>query len=74
MMGTIQDKEYSARYGLKQAIDNIDSAQQIAEEKYRALVGRDIWMSEINDIHELIDELRTWTVPEKPTGACNLQA
>ena len=74
MMGTIQDKEYSARYGLKQAIGNIDSAQQIAEEKYRALVGRDIWMSEINDIHELIDELRTWTVPEKPAGACNLQA
>jgi hypothetical protein len=74
MMGSIQDKEYSARYGLKQAIDDIESAQQIAEEKYRALVGRDIWMSEINDIHQLIDELHTWTDPEKKLSACSLQA
>lgn len=74
MLGSIQDKEYSARYGLKQAIDNLEAAQQIAEEKYRALVGRDIWTSEINDIHELIDELRTWTVPENSSSACNLQA
>lgn len=74
MMGSIQDKEYSARYGLKQSVDNIDAAQQLAEEKYRALVGRDIWTSEINDIHQLIDELRIWTVPEKPSSSCNLQA
>lgn len=53
-------QEYSARYGLKNALNDIAVAQQIAEAKYRDLVGRDIFISEITDIHHLIEELRPW--------------
>lgn len=58
MKACMHYKEYSARYGLKQAHNNIDEAQQIAEIKYRKMVGREILFSEIYDIHNLIDEMR----------------
>jgi len=62
-----QHQEYSARYGLKNAVDDIEAAQQIAEAKYRALVGREIFISEISDIHHLIEELRGWVItPNNP--------
>jgi hypothetical protein len=61
MIHSPQHQEYSARYGLKNASDNIEAAQQIAEAKYRSLVGREIFISEISGIHQLIDELRNWT-------------
>lgn len=61
MIHSPQHQEYSARYGLKNASDNIEIAQQMAEAKYRSLVGRDIFISEISGIHQLIDELRNWT-------------
>lgn len=61
MIHSPQGQEYSARYGLKNANDNIEAAKQIAEEKYRSLVGREIFGSEISGIHQLIDELRNWT-------------
>lgn len=57
-----QHQEYSARYGLKNALNDIEVAQQIAEAKYRALVGREIFISEISDIHHLIEELRGWGI------------
>lgn len=55
-----QHQEYSARYGLKNAMNDIETAQQIAEEKYRSLVGREVFISEISGIHRLIEELRKW--------------
>lgn len=60
MMHSPQHQEFSARFGLKKASDNIEVAQQIAEEKYRALMGREIFISEITGIHQLIEELRGW--------------
>lgn len=65
-----QHQEYSARYGLKGAADDIDAAQQIAEAKYRTLVGRDIWISEISEIHHLIEEMRNWAVPAPRSTGC----
>lgn len=62
MIHSQEHQEYSARYGLKHAIDDIETAQQIAEAKYRALVGREIFISEISGIHQLIEELRGWVV------------
>jgi|GEM_PF-1614948 len=59
-----QHQEYSARYGLKNSHDNIEIAQQIAEAKYRALVGRDILFSEIININQFIKELDGLSVPE----------
>lgn len=58
-------REYSARYGLKQAQGNLDEAQQIAEIKYRNLVGREILFSEIYDIHNLMNEMRKLDVTRK---------
>lgn len=60
MSGLIAMKEYSARHGLKQAINDMDIAQQIAEDTYRKLVGRDILWSEIHDLQQLIIELHLW--------------
>ncbi|HTF82967.1 hypothetical protein ACSV5M_08300 [Cellvibrio sp. ARAG 10.3] len=68
MIHSPQHQEYSARYGLKNASDNIEVAQQIAEAKYRALMGRDIFISEISGIHQLIEELREW-VSHSPVPA-----
>lgn len=65
MIHSQEHQEYSARYGLKHAIDDIEAAQQIAEAKYRALVGREIFISEISGIHQLIEELRSWVVDPK---------
>lgn len=65
MSHSLQHQEYSARYGLKNALNDIEVAQQIAEAKYRALVGREIFISEITDIHQLIEELRNWVVAPK---------
>lgn len=77
MKSCMHHKEYSARYGLKQALNNLDQAQQIAEIKYRTLVGREILFSEIYDIHQLIDEMRSldelsrWPVKSSlPEGSC----
>ncbi len=71
MSGLIAQKEYSARYGLKQAINDMDIAQQIAEDTYRKLVGRDILWSEIHDIQQLIVELRVWIGMGKPKKTCH---
>lgn len=60
MPGLVAQKEFSARAGLKQAINDMDIAQQIAEDTYRKLVGREILWSEMNDIQQLILELRVW--------------
>lgn len=62
----IQNQEYSARYGLKHALNNLAEAQQIAEAKYRTLVGRDVLISEMSDIKELIEELHEWVAITKP--------
>lgn len=63
-------QEYSARFGLKNALHDIDIAQQIAEAKYRSLVGRDIFYKEMVDIHALIVELRNWAVVTKSSDQC----
>ncbi|HEY6529867.1 MAG TPA: hypothetical protein VIZ65_14335 [Cellvibrionaceae bacterium] len=68
MIHLSQHQEYSARYGLKNALtrstcNTVELAQQLAEAKYRDLVGRDIVSSEIADIHHLIEELRLWVSP-----------
>ena len=60
MIHSTQHQEISARFGLKNAINDIEIAQQLAEAKYRSLVGRDIFFSEILDIRQLILELRNW--------------
>jgi len=60
MIHSTQHQEFSARFGLKNAINDIEIAQQIAEAKYRSLVGRDIFFSEILDIRQLILELSNW--------------
>jgi len=62
MIYLTQHKEYSARFGLKRALYDMEIAQQIAEEKYRSLVGREIFSKEISDIHQLIEELRAWVI------------
>jgi hypothetical protein len=62
MIYPAQHKEYSARFGLKQALNDMETAQQLAEQKYRSLVGRDIFSKEIADIHQLIQELRAWVI------------
>lgn len=70
-----QHQEYSARYGLKNALNDIEVAQQIAEAKYRALVGREIFISEISDIHHLIEELHGWvTTPKTSADAAHAHA
>ena len=68
MIRPTQHQEYSARFGLKKALNDVDIAQQIAEAKYRSLVGRDIFYSEILGIHALIMELKNWALPEIPTN------
>lgn len=70
MSDLISHKEYSARYGLKQALNDMDVAQQIAEEKYRKLVKREILWSEMNDINRLILEMRLW-ISLKPSELCH---
>ena len=62
MIYATQHQEYSARFGLKNALNDLNSAQQLAEKKYRSLVGRDILSKEILEIHRLIEELRVWVV------------
>lgn len=64
MMISRQHQEYSARFGLKKAHNDVETAQQIAEAKYRSLVGRDIIYSEMVGIHALIMELRNWVATE----------
>lgn len=54
-----QVQEYSARCGLRSSKNNIEIAQQIAEAKYRTLMGRDILFSERLDIRHFIEELQT---------------
>jgi hypothetical protein len=61
MMVSRQHQEYSARFGLKKSLNDVEAAQQIAEAKYRSLVGRDIIYSEMVGIHALIMELRNWS-------------
>ena len=53
-----QDQEYSARYGLRSSANDVEAAQQIAEAKYRSLMGRDIVFSEMVGINHLIAELQ----------------
>ena len=64
MMISRQHQEYSARFGLKKALNDVETAQRIAEAKYRSLVGRDIIYSEMVGIHALIMELRNWVTTE----------
>ncbi|WP_039913605.1 hypothetical protein [Cellvibrio mixtus] len=71
MSGLVVQKEYSARYGLKLAVNDMDVAQQIAEDTYRKLVGRDILWSEIHDIQQLILELRVWIGIVKSGKTCH---
>lgn len=66
-----EHQEYSARYGLKGASNDIEVAQQIAEAKYRALVGRDILISEISEIHHLIEEMRNWSATPLKTSCAH---
>lgn len=65
-----QHQEYSARFGLKNSFHNIETAQQIAEAKYRALVGREVFISEISGIHQLIEELRQWVTTGVNDKSC----
>ena len=60
MVYLTQHQEYSARFGLKNALNDLNAAQQLAEKKYRSLVGREIHSKEIFEIHQLIEELRAW--------------
>ena len=65
-----QVQEYSARCGLRSSNNNIEVAQQIAEAKYRTLVGRDILFSEILDIQHFIEELQKLTPEQTSIMAC----
>lgn len=65
-----QVQEYSARCGLRSSQNNIEIAQQIAEAKYRALVGRDILFSEILDIRHFIEELQKMKPEQTSAMAC----
>lgn len=65
-----QVQEYSARCGFRSSNNNVEIAQQIAEAKYRTLVGRDILFSEILDIRQFIEELRQLTSGGTATRAC----
>ncbi len=60
MQTSIELIEYSARYGLQEAKDNLESAQLIAESTYRSHVRRELFISELQKIRELIAELRIW--------------
>lgn len=55
-------REYSARYGLNIATNDLDTAQQLAENKYRSLVRRELSSVEINEINELIHEVHSWKI------------
>lgn len=65
-----QVQEYSARCGFRSSNNNVELAQQIAEAKYRTLMGRDILFSEILDIRHLIEELQKLTPGEPLAMAC----
>ncbi len=64
-----QVQEYSARCGLRISKNNLEIAQQIAEAKYRTLVGRDIRFSEILDIRQVIEELQRLS-PSESAPSC----
>ena len=65
MSNLTQDQEYSARYGLRSSANNVEMAQQIAEAKYRSLMGRDIVFSEMVGINHLIAELNNLAATPK---------
>lgn len=60
MQISIELIESAARFGLQQAKDNLESAQLIAESTYRSHVRRELLISELQKIRELIEELRVW--------------
>jgi len=60
MQMSIELIESAARFGLQEAKDNLESAQLIAESTYRSHVRRELLISELQKIRELIEELRLW--------------
>lgn len=61
MSQSTESQEYSARYALKTCLGDIDVIRQTAEAHYRHLVGRELFTSEIKDLHRLIGEVQQWT-------------
>lgn len=60
MKHTNENLEYSARFGLKHALDNIEKAIKIAIAKYRAIVKRQLRQQEILDLKWLVTEFQSW--------------
>lgn len=53
-------REHYARSALNKHRDDLDRAKQLAEQRYREFVRRELNFNEINDIHALIAELNKW--------------
>lgn len=60
MQTSIELIESAARFGLQEARDNLETAQLIAESAYRSHVRRELLISELQKIRELIEELQIW--------------
>ena len=60
MQTSIELIESAARFGLQEARDNLESAQLIAESTYRSHVRRELLITELQKIRELIEELQIW--------------
>lgn len=61
MDNTYINQEYCARYGIKHANGSTTIAQQLAEAKYRSIVGRGLLLDEIKGLQHLIDEINEWS-------------
>lgn len=61
MENTYINQEYCARYGIKHANGSAALAQQLAESKYRAIIGRGLYLEEIKSLQHLIEEISEWS-------------
>lgn len=62
-----ENLEYSARFGLKHSLDDIEKAVKIAVAKYRSIVKRQLQRQEIQDLKALIMEIFDWQGRQQPT-------
>ena len=53
-------REHYARSALNNNRDDLDRARQVAEQRYREYVRRELFGNEIKDIHALVAELNQW--------------
>lgn len=66
MKHTDENLEYSARFGLKHSLDNIEKAIKIAIAKYKSIVKRQLRKQEIFDLKWLVQEFRNWQLENQP--------